>query len=64
MHEGKRHVRPSSRRFPAAAFGGNWQGKPYISYRELDRIYQLMQQRYLPRAEAITAMLAERKVAG
>ena len=59
---GRRHFQgKSERRFPVAVHGGNWQGQPYISYRELDRVYQLMQQRFLTRPKATTAMLSERK---
>lgn len=36
---GRRHFQGASqRRFPVAAHGGNWQGQPYISYREHDHL--------------------------
>lgn len=63
-HEDKRYVRQSRRRFPVAIHGGNWQGVPYNSYRELDRVYQLMQRSFMTRVDATAAMLAERKAAG
>lgn len=36
------------RRYPAARYGGNWQGKPYLSYMEHDMIVTFKLEGFTP----------------
>lgn len=55
-------VTQPKQRFAPAAFGGNWKGTEYLSYREADRLQNLQRwPSFMKRYEAMATIKAERR---